>query len=687
MEVDDHVVARTGAELRGFGYPASPSLAALPVTGSIGELRVVGGVLLSYNGTRWTPLNTELDVSAFGAVGNGIVDDTIAIQSAVTAVGAGALKFPAGKTYRISAPITASTAGAIFYGGAVLNQVDALLSALSIRASGVTVNGLRFTGPGNTAAVFGWDRNAIDAVGTLALPLTDINIQNVRATGFSGNGVLFEWVDRFSATGFHVESIKYAGIACLQSHNGHVNTGRIIGNTIGLPGNENAYGVFLSMRGNTGDWRTENVLVDNVHVSDFPTWEGLDTHGGKKITFSNCLIERCKRGIAVIRAPQLDGSRLAPLDCSVIGNTMDSGTDDALARFEGINFSGALTGVTVDEYATGRIVGNTIRRYGLDEANRQSGAITMFAAKGVAIADNNMIECSTNGIALTVNTEGVAITGNTFIDPHATVGASASCIRAISGPINGTVVGNTYQRGTLTGPTHIGDFGVHVPSPGTNVSLQYSANDFQLAGVTQINDVTNRLIGPAASVTLSQISPPRTDQLYSLTATPGGGSGPLDLVSVAATDLYGVFRWIELANPPNERITFALSANQSIPSGVWTEVSWTSIVFQFELPVAATVPTPSFTIPFGGQWHVEAAGNFGAGSVGERGIRIKNSGAVLDDFMQAPINTANRATPRLSRDWSFSTGAVITVEVWQDSGADAPLATRSVFCVRRIGLV
>jgi hypothetical protein len=622
----------------------------------------------------------------FGAVGDNIADDTSVIQAALNATGGKTLAVPTGYTFKITAPVTVNTANTVITGGGTIRQATSNVSAFSIRASNVTVDGVNFTGPGNTAAVFGWDRNAIDVVGTSASLLTDLVIRNVSCVGFPGNGILVEWVDRFRVTNFHIESIKYAGVVALQAKNGEISNGRVIGNTIGLPGNENCYGVFLSLRGNAGDTRTENVIVSGCHVSDFPTWEGLNTHGGRKITFANNLVERCKRGVAAIRAPMLDGTRLAPIDCAVVDNTIDSGSTDAVNRFEGIAFSGAVTGVVVNEYATGRVVGNTIRRHGQDEANRQAGGIVAFAARGLTIAANNFIECSTNGIALNGNLEAVTVTGNTIIDPHATVGASAACVRVVAGPTSGVITGNSYVRGTLTGPTHIGDFGIHIPTTATPVRMEASGNDFQTVGIQQVNDLGNTLIARSVTTHLNRIEPPRADQLYAFGVTPGGGTGPLDLVGVAATDVYGTYRWIEVVNPPNERITFSLAANQIIPTGAWTPVSWTAIVFQAELPTTVTTPASGFTIPFGGQWHVDAAANFGAGASGERGIRVKVGASVFDDFILPPIATVNRSTPRLSRDWSFSTGAVVTVEVWQDSGADLALATRSVLCMRRIGL-
>ena len=66
--------------------------------------------------TVQTKLEQYISVKDFGAVGNGVADDTAAIQAAMD-VG-GLVWFPAG-TYKITAPLTRSTTGLMLVGAGI----------------------------------------------------------------------------------------------------------------------------------------------------------------------------------------------------------------------------------------------------------------------------------------------------------------------------------------------------------------------------------------------------------------------------------------------------------------------------------------------------------------------------------------------------------------------------------------
>jgi hypothetical protein len=96
-------------------------------------------------------LNGEgLNVREFGATGNGITDDTTAIQSAITAAGAGdAIIFPNG-TYLVTGLTVAKRITLLGRGGATLRANNftrgTTLLAISAPSDEVLVTGLRFTG-------------------------------------------------------------------------------------------------------------------------------------------------------------------------------------------------------------------------------------------------------------------------------------------------------------------------------------------------------------------------------------------------------------------------------------------------------------------------------------------------------------------------------------------------------------
>ena len=84
-------------------------------------------------------LRESVSVKDFGAVGDGVTNDTAAIQAAITASTGKELIFPAGYTF-LSGPLTASTAMTIRIDG-VLKMKDLTGVLLTITASDVTVYG------------------------------------------------------------------------------------------------------------------------------------------------------------------------------------------------------------------------------------------------------------------------------------------------------------------------------------------------------------------------------------------------------------------------------------------------------------------------------------------------------------------------------------------------------------------
>ena len=101
----------------------------------------------SHHGPTPTPTSSAPAVvgitpEQFGAKGDGVADDTAAVQSALNSVRAGGtVTLPAGKTYRHTAVLRMSVAGTTLNGSGTLLATNEAASAVYLAADNITVDG------------------------------------------------------------------------------------------------------------------------------------------------------------------------------------------------------------------------------------------------------------------------------------------------------------------------------------------------------------------------------------------------------------------------------------------------------------------------------------------------------------------------------------------------------------------
>jgi len=163
------------------------SLPALTLTTS----PTAGDVLTSdaMGNASWQA-NQAVNVTVYGAKGDGTTDDTVAIQNAIEALhtaGGGTIYFPSG-TYKLSSALTVHTNTLLRGAGSavsILKQTNTTANGLNCQDSvAVTVTDLQITGPGSGSGI-GLSFTLSTRTNCYQIDLTDILVQSFGSHGIA----------------------------------------------------------------------------------------------------------------------------------------------------------------------------------------------------------------------------------------------------------------------------------------------------------------------------------------------------------------------------------------------------------------------------------------------------------------------------------------------------------------------
>lgn len=253
--------------------------------------------------SEWRPTSASAP-EHFGAVGDGVADDTAAIQA--WASSAEPRKVAKG-SYRVTEMSVISAEGSVLdlRGSEFTLDATGNNSIFRVSADRVLIFGGRLAGPyaGGTPVSMvtqfldGQGNGAIRSIATYDNRRVGLRIQDTEFTGFGDYAVFAENVDGLLVTGCHLHNIGYNGVRCYGVRSAKINNNHVhhIMGAEGV-GNDpywNAYGVVFTRRPQkppSGDPLVINPPSRDSeanfnHVHDVPTWKGLDTHGGKGINF------------------------------------------------------------------------------------------------------------------------------------------------------------------------------------------------------------------------------------------------------------------------------------------------------------------------------------------------------------------------------------------------------------------
>lgn len=384
-------------------------------------------------------------------IGDGIADDTVALQALIDATPAGeVLLLPTPiNFYKITTWLKITKPIFLTGSGVKIQQTVAGRGALLVTSSYVTISNLILTGMKYLTQ--GSNEFAINVLG----PVSHIEIVDNIISTWGFYGIFLKSVSRFTIQDNLVSNIFYGGIVG-QS----ISHGAIDSNTVeNIMSSPNAYGIAASrVTDDLGELTTQPnssfVTISNNVVRNVPHWEGIDSHSGQNITITGNTVTGTKYGINVGPSNNAAGvSTYAPknivirdnvLDHNLPGSTIDPG-------FMGIGLSGAAISIgTALDVATGQITGNTISNYG-DPANSLSGSIYSHDTQDVAITDNVIRNPINNGMNFYYNNFNLSVERNIVQNPSASTLNNVKGIYFASDYNQGTAIGNTISAGPNTG--------------------------------------------------------------------------------------------------------------------------------------------------------------------------------------------------------------------------------------------
>jgi polygalacturonase len=348
-------------------------------------------------------VTTTANVKDFGAVGNGVADDTAAIQAALTAVpvAGGTVFFPPG-TYLTSSTLLTKSNTTILGSGpyaSIIKAKSTMLPYAPLTAVfGVdvwaTLTNATYSWGGNSNVVvldLGFDMTEFTSIGgTFNIHFRNMHgslVKNVYTLG-GNDGIAHTRSTNFVVTKCQTTDAGNAGIDQWDhSSDGTIVNNRVIANRVNSP-----YGILATGVGTTNIKVTDNYVNGITHVG---IWiQGGGAAGG----VTNSVVQ----GNTVKNITKFFGIRVSDADnISIVGNTIAS-TGNAAINF----MTEAIAGVT-HSFVTGNVISGV---------GAGASAILINNASAYNVLDGNTISGSAYayGIELGVGTDSNQVENNVF---------------------------------------------------------------------------------------------------------------------------------------------------------------------------------------------------------------------------------------------------------------------------------
>ena len=289
----------------------------------------------------------------FGAIGDGVANDTSAMQNALNSLETGeTLTIPAGKTYRHTAVLKVSKPGVTIAGSGTLLATAEATSAVHLAANNITLDGVTLAMGSTTKRWVAFEQMK------LRIGRHDgIAVRNVTVDGSAAAGIYVGGASNFTLSDVLVRNTNADGIHMTTgAHDGVVRNARVVN-----PGDD---GVAVVSYRNDGEL-VRNITVESPRVEGQRWGRGFSVVGGDTIRFNN-VYARDTAGAGIYIAAESEFNTYGVSNVVIDGGTLlranqqaDSDSADRPSPDKGRVVHGAI--MLYNSQADQRISGVTVR--------------------------------------------------------------------------------------------------------------------------------------------------------------------------------------------------------------------------------------------------------------------------------------------------------------------------------------
>jgi len=359
------------------------------------------------------------NVTDFGATGDGITDDTVAIQAAIDS-GVASVYFPEG-TYLVTG-LDVTSPIKLYGNGELYKNAVSSDAILYITSDDVEIDGLTFTGAGagSIIATTNINDNAIYLEGgDTTTQLNNFKVTNCKIDGFAGFGVWIRYCENVWVENNKIQYCGYAGILLTSVVNGFVNSNSVYYIDSNSSTTGDYYGISLSRdptKPEANAARTVDVIVSGNVIANVNKWTGIDGHASYKCQIVNNAVYSCYNGI-VLQYDSSTATYKLPCDDIVVSGNIVSGRTTTAENQIGISSLGLSSmpnrQIVITENVTfncGNGLGSNIGAFHVEHSNNvlvannvaeksRQEAITVTGTCDSVVVKNNIFNGVKNGLS------------------------------------------------------------------------------------------------------------------------------------------------------------------------------------------------------------------------------------------------------------------------------------------------